>query len=185
MSIPPMNSVIFLVCLSTVDRRSRERFIESNNQIASLVEKFKLEGGAYRKYVGTNANEENIEQHQKIPLTAYGRPGMTSVLFTLIRYVHQKNIHCVGISKACIFFFVQNVFAYREIFFSCNFSRSWRQMSPFNLTGLKTFLLKLWLLPAFYFLLWIFYYDGFAQGSDVSIKQIVYAAVCLQFFFFI
>ena len=56
-------------------------------------------------------------------------------------------------------------------------------MSPFNLTGLKTFLLKLWLLPAFYFLLWIFYYDGFAQGSDVSIKQIVYAAVCLQFFF--
>ena len=103
MSIPPMNSVIFLVCLSTVDRRSRERFIESNNQIASLVEKFKLEGGAYRKYVGTNANEENIEQHQKIPLTAYGRPGMTSVLFTLIRYVHQKNIHCVGISKACIF----------------------------------------------------------------------------------
>ena len=98
-----MNSVIFLVCLSTVDRRSRERFIESNNQIASLVEKFKLEGGAYRKYVGTNANEENIEQHQKIPLTAYGRPGMTSVLFTLIRYT-KKNIHCVGISKACIFF---------------------------------------------------------------------------------
>ena len=179
MSIPPMNSVIFLVCLSTVDRRSRERFIESNNQIASLVEKFKLEGGAYRKYVGTNANEENIEQHQKIPLTAYGRPGMTSVLFTLIRYVHQKNIHCVGISKACIFFFRLNVFAYREIFFSCNFSRSWRQMSPFNLTGLKTFLLKLWLLPAFYFLLWIFYYDGFAQGSDVSMKQIVYIGSCL------
>ena len=55
-------------------------------------------------------------------------------------------------------------------------------MSPFNLTGLKTFLLKLWLLPAFYFLLWIFYYDGFAQGSDVSMKQIVYAAVCLQSF---
>ncbi len=43
---------IVIVCLSTVDRRSRERFIESNNQIASLVEKFKLEGGAYRKYVG-------------------------------------------------------------------------------------------------------------------------------------
>jgi ATP-binding cassette subfamily G (WHITE) protein 5 (sterolin 1) len=31
-----------------VDRRSRERFIESNNQISALVEKFKLEGGAYR-----------------------------------------------------------------------------------------------------------------------------------------
>ena len=52
-------------------------------------------------------------------------------------------------------------------------------MSPFNLTGLKTFLLKLWLLPAFYFLLWIFYYDGFAQGSDVSSKQIVYVRLHL------
>ena len=178
-----MNYKIFLVCLSTVDRRSRERFIESNNQIASLVEKFKLEGGAYRKYVGTNANEENIEQHQKIPLTAYGRPGMTSVLFTLIRYVHRKNIHCVGISKACIFF-PSKTFLHIVRFFSCNFSRSWRQMSPFNLTGLKTFLLKLWLLPAFYFLLWIFYYDGFAQGSDVSMKQIVYICSCLFTFFF-
>ena len=67
------------------------------------MEKFKLEGGAYRKYVGTNANEENIEQHQKIPLTAYGRPGMTSVLFTLIRYVPKKPSLCWYI-KACHFF---------------------------------------------------------------------------------
>ena len=75
----------FSVCLSTVDRRSRERFIESNNQIASLVEKFKLEGGAYRKYVGPPPEMENVETHQKIPLTAYGRPGTFSVLLTLIR----------------------------------------------------------------------------------------------------
>ena len=75
------------VCLSTVDRRSRERFIESNNQIASLVEKFKLEGGAYRKYVGSPTADETVETHQKIPLTAYGRPGSFSVLLTLIRYV--------------------------------------------------------------------------------------------------
>lgn len=37
------------MCLSTVDRRSRERFVESNHQIVALVEKFKLEGGPYRK----------------------------------------------------------------------------------------------------------------------------------------
>jgi ATP-binding cassette subfamily G (WHITE) protein 5 (sterolin 1) len=43
-----VKKIYFLVCLSTVDRRSRERFIESNNQISALVEKFKLEGGAYR-----------------------------------------------------------------------------------------------------------------------------------------
>ena len=78
------------VCLSTVDRRSRERFIESNNQIASLVEKFKLEGGAYRKYVGSPTADETVETHQKIPLTAYGRPGSFSVLLTLIRYVLDK-----------------------------------------------------------------------------------------------
>ena len=78
-------SKLFSVCLSTVDRRSRERFIESNNQIASLVEKFKLEGGAYRKYVGPPPEMENVETHQKIPLTAYGRPGTFSVLLTLIR----------------------------------------------------------------------------------------------------
>lgn len=67
-----------------MDRRSRERFIESNNQIASLVEKFKLEGGAYRKYVGPPP-EMDIETHQKIPLTAYGRPRTLSVLLTLMK----------------------------------------------------------------------------------------------------
>nr|CAD7411650.1 unnamed protein product [Timema cristinae] len=43
------NPLMYYLCLSTVDRRSRERFIESNHQIAALVEKFKLEGGPFRK----------------------------------------------------------------------------------------------------------------------------------------
>lgn len=115
--------------MSTVDRRSRERFIESNNQIASLVEKFKLEGGAYRKYVGPPPEMENVETHQKIPLTAYGRPGTFRVLASII-------------------------------------ARSYRRMSPFNWTGLQVFSLRICLLPAFYFLLWIFYYGGFQQGLD-------------------
>jgi len=123
------NPLMYYLCLSTVDRRSRERFIESNNQIASLVEKFKLEGGAYRKYVGPPPEMENVETHQKIPLTAYGRPGTFSVLLTLI-------------------------------------SRSLRRMSPFNWTGLMVFMLRLCLLPTFFFLLWIFYYHGFEEGSD-------------------
>lgn len=38
-----------VVCLSTVDRRSRGRFIESNQQISVLVEKFKIEGNLYMK----------------------------------------------------------------------------------------------------------------------------------------
>ena len=90
-----------LVCLSTVDRRSRERFIESNNQIASLVEKFKVEGASYRKFSGLNSAssapdmiDNGLEgggaHHQKVPLTAYGRPGTFTVLINLIRYTRSS-----------------------------------------------------------------------------------------------
>lgn len=37
------------MCLSTVDRRSREKFLESNRQISILVDKFKTEGVVYMK----------------------------------------------------------------------------------------------------------------------------------------
>lgn len=43
------NLNLVLVCLSTVDRRSRDRFLESNQQISVLVEKFKVEGLLYMK----------------------------------------------------------------------------------------------------------------------------------------
>ena len=75
------------MCLSTVDRRSRERFIESSSQIASLVEKFKLEGAAYRKLSASAANGgevENAEMHQKVPLTAYGRAKTMKVFASLM-----------------------------------------------------------------------------------------------------
>ena len=75
---------LYVVCLSTVDRRSRERFIESNNQIASLVEKFKHEGAAYRKFVSPPAEVDNIETHQKVPLTAYGRASSLSIFGALV-----------------------------------------------------------------------------------------------------
>ena len=63
-----------------------------------------------------------------------------------------------ALQKNCNFIYFTTIF----------FSRSLRRMSPFNWNGLKVFLLRLCLLPAFYFLLWIFYYHGFDQGSDVS-----------------
>ena len=80
------NPLMYYLCLSTVDRRSRERFIESNNQISALVEKFKVEGGPYRKYSGPAVELEHLEQHQKIPLTAYGRPGFLTVFSHLVRF---------------------------------------------------------------------------------------------------
>ncbi|XP_047343548.1 ATP-binding cassette sub-family G member 5 isoform X1 [Vespa velutina] len=43
------NPLMYYLCLSTVDRRSRDRFLESDQQISVLVEKFKVEGLLYMK----------------------------------------------------------------------------------------------------------------------------------------
>ncbi|XP_072761268.1 ATP-binding cassette sub-family G member 5 [Anoplolepis gracilipes] len=43
------NPLMYYLCLSTVDRRSRDRFLESNQQISVLVEKFKVDGMLYMK----------------------------------------------------------------------------------------------------------------------------------------
>ena len=97
--------MILLVCLSTVDRRSRERFIESNHQIAALVEKFKLEGGPFRRKTSTIApggiqildsggepmavptvvggSTSPSIANAKVPLSAFGRPNAFTVAFTL------------------------------------------------------------------------------------------------------
>lgn len=69
------------MCLSTVDRRSRERFIESNHQISALVEKFKIEGGVYRKGSVSGANH-SLEHGQKVPLLL-GRPSSFQVGWTI------------------------------------------------------------------------------------------------------
>lgn len=45
--------------------------------------------------------------------------------------------------------------------------RSWALMSPFKLESLKRFFLRLLLMPSFFFLLWIFYYNTFKDGMDV------------------
>lgn len=68
------------MCLSTVDRRSRERFIESNQQISALVEKFKLEGAPFRKAV----NLPPVPAAEaKVPLSAFGQPGAMKVAVSL------------------------------------------------------------------------------------------------------
>lgn len=80
-------TIIFLVvvvCLSTVDRRSRERFVESNHQIAALVEKFKIEGGAFRKGSSVMGPQtlDPILGHGKVPMP-YGKPSGIQVACNL------------------------------------------------------------------------------------------------------
>lgn len=78
---------LFTVCLSTVDRRSRDRFIESNHQIAALVEKFRVEGGPFRKAAPSNPAEPldplMAGNQHKVPLSAFGQPGTFQVASTL------------------------------------------------------------------------------------------------------
>ena len=44
-------------------------------------------------------------------------------------------------------------------------------MTPTNVSGLKNFLLRTLLVPAFFFVLWIFYFEGFSDGADVSSRN--------------
>nr|CAD7266794.1 unnamed protein product [Timema shepardi] len=117
-----------IVCLSTVDRRSRERFIESNHQIAALVEKFKLEGGPFRKSSAVKheglmmENPDNLDSGgaSRVPLSAFGHPGSFNVAVSLyMRYMESS-------------------FNFRPV-------------------GLTQMALRLLALPIFYLLLWIFY----------------------------
>lgn len=69
------------MCLSTVDRRSRERFVESNHQIAALVEKFKHEGGPYRKsssISGANHLMDHNMHGNKVPLLLGRASGLST-----------------------------------------------------------------------------------------------------------
>ncbi|XP_066246097.1 ATP-binding cassette sub-family G member 5 [Euwallacea similis] len=72
------NPLMYYLCLSTVDRRSRERFLESNHQIAELVEKFKIEGNMYRK----GAMSPVHPPEYKVPLLL-GKIGSCSVAWTI------------------------------------------------------------------------------------------------------
>lgn len=67
-----------------MDRRSRDRFVESNHQIAALVDKFKMEGGPYRKTSSVMGGMQNMDPlgHGKIPMP-YGRPSTLQVFLTL------------------------------------------------------------------------------------------------------
>ncbi|KAI1292779.1 ATP-binding cassette sub-family G member 5 [Halotydeus destructor] len=75
------NPLMYYLCLSTVDRRSRDRFIESSAQIAALVDKFKGEGHEYRKYSPVSSVPM---APPSIPLTAYGRASGFSIFCALI-----------------------------------------------------------------------------------------------------
>ncbi|XP_057330705.1 ATP-binding cassette sub-family G member 5 isoform X2 [Microplitis mediator] len=79
------NPLMYYLCLSTVDRRSRERFLESNQQILNLVEKFKVEGGLYIKEApqGSASVKETPVGYLHKGLGRGIKPGCFSTLLAL------------------------------------------------------------------------------------------------------
>ncbi|XP_028162383.1 ATP-binding cassette sub-family G member 5 isoform X2 [Ostrinia furnacalis] len=111
------NPLMYYLCLSTVDRRSRERFIESNHQIAALVEKFKLEGQGIM--------QGHMTEHSRIvnPNKQYGKPGGVQVIWML--YVRM----------------LVSIFNFRK-------------------NGLKQMFMRLFTLPLYFLILWLFYNEA-------------------------
>lgn len=69
------NPLMYYLCLSTVDRRSRDRFVESSQQIEALVERFSRE-------TPMSDGPVNNMGSGKVPL-AYGKPGELKVWIML------------------------------------------------------------------------------------------------------
>ncbi|KAB7497360.1 ATP-binding cassette sub-family G member 5, partial [Armadillidium nasatum] len=85
------NPLMYYLCLSTVDRRSRDRFIDSNNQIAALVERFRGEGGPFRKYAGPTSDVEHGLDLGKDSSNPYiGWLLFGSILWTIYGFVEQQ-----------------------------------------------------------------------------------------------
>ncbi|XP_015114781.1 ATP-binding cassette sub-family G member 5 [Diachasma alloeum] len=81
------NPLMYYLCLSTVDRRSRDRFMESNQQISVLVDKFKIEGGLYLRegpQAAASVKETPVGYLHKPCGLGHGiRPGCFSTLLAL------------------------------------------------------------------------------------------------------
>ncbi|CAD7092218.1 unnamed protein product [Hermetia illucens] len=106
------NPLMYYLCLSTVDRRSRDRFLESSQQIEALVERFSRETPLPEAPVNSLGTG-------KVPL-AYGKPGELKVWALLYLKLLASTFSC-------------------------------------GVVGLKSLILRLFLLPLAMSLMWLFY----------------------------
>uniref|UniRef100_A0A1B0G2E0 ABC transporter domain-containing protein n=1 Tax=Glossina morsitans morsitans TaxID=37546 RepID=A0A1B0G2E0_GLOMM len=80
------NPLMYYLCLSTVDRRSRDRFLESSQQIEALVERFSRE-------TPISDGPLNNMGSGKVPL-AYGKPGELKVWVMLYLKLLASTFSC-------------------------------------------------------------------------------------------
>ncbi|XP_055353636.1 ATP-binding cassette sub-family G member 5-like [Paramacrobiotus metropolitanus] len=76
------NPLMHYLCLATVDRRSKEKFTETNSHIEILVQKYKVEGEPFKRY----APATGLEAIAQPPvLAALAKPIAVGSLETLLR----------------------------------------------------------------------------------------------------
>ncbi|XP_030370769.1 ATP-binding cassette sub-family G member 5 [Scaptodrosophila lebanonensis] len=89
------NPLMYYLCLSTVDRRSRDRFLESSQQIEALVERFSRETPI------SDAPLNNMGSG-KVPL-AYGKPGELKVWVMLYLKLLASTFSCGVVGMKTLF----------------------------------------------------------------------------------
>ncbi|BFF92855.1 ATP-binding cassette sub-family G member 5 [Drosophila madeirensis] len=89
------NPLMYYLCLSTVDRRSRDRFLESSQQIEALVERFSRETPI------SDAPLNNMGSG-KVPL-AYGKPGELKVWVMLYLKLLASTFSCGLVGMKTLF----------------------------------------------------------------------------------
>ncbi|XP_065371681.1 ATP-binding cassette sub-family G member 5 [Calliphora vicina] len=94
------NPLMYYLCLSTVDRRSRDRFLESSQQIEALVERFSRE-------TSMSDGPLNNMGSGKVPL-AYGKPGEIKVWIMLYLKLLASTFSCgmAGMKSLCLRLFI-------------------------------------------------------------------------------
>ncbi|GAU95911.1 hypothetical protein RvY_07437-2 [Ramazzottius varieornatus] len=92
------NPLMYYLCLATVDRRSKDRFTETNGHIEMLVQKYKFEGGPYKRYAPSA--DENGRMNPPV-LSALAKPGSTSNLGALVgrKFTHLFGVFCNPLSS--------------------------------------------------------------------------------------
>ncbi|KAJ8687851.1 hypothetical protein QAD02_023646, partial [Eretmocerus hayati] len=154
------NPLMYYLCLSTVDRRSRDRFIESNQQISVLVDKFKLEGGVFLKEAPASslANSHMKDLHTPTSSLAPTPIGMS-----------HKSLQNRGMKTGCISTLAALYMRSLAATFACNKS------------GLCHFGSRLFLLPFILSLLSILYSHSKEQQSKVFLQTsgLMFNVLCL------
>ncbi|KAH8382363.1 hypothetical protein KR009_003091 [Drosophila setifemur] len=89
------NPLMYYLCLSTVDRRSRDRFLESSQQIEALVDRFSRETPI------SDAPLNNMGSG-KVPL-AYGKPGELKVWVMLYLKLLASTFSCGLVGMKTLF----------------------------------------------------------------------------------